>query len=553
MSAIRPPADQLEAVLRHAADAITVQRPDGSLAYANLAAARALGYESPEELVATPLGEVMTRFELLDEDGQPLPPERLPGRRALLGETGPPQVVRFRSAGSAEDRWSLVQAIPIAGADGSMSLVINTFQDISELKRTERRLRLLADAGAVLGRSDDYQQTLQELANTVVPDVADWCVVDVVEAATPFRRIAVAHVDPEKRRLAEEIERRYPPDPTQAGGVGDVIRTGQPLIIEEVTEEMLRATARNEDHLSMLRRAGLGSVVIAPLVARGQVLGAMTLVNAPARRTFTSMDLPLVEELARRAALAIDNARLLHEANEAVRLRDDFLAMASHDMRTPLAVILANIQLARRRLARGNGDPADVIRHLESAERTTQRMTGLVGELMDISMLRSGESLPLRLEQVDLTALAASAVEEYERLSERHVLELVGDDSVVGTWDSGRVERVLRNLLDNALKYSPDGGRVTVAVRADEDAAWAVLSVSDEGVGIPAEELPLLFEKFHRGSNTRDLRGTGLGLAGSLAVVQQLGGTIDVESVLNKGSTFTVRLPLTAEGSAESA
>jgi PAS domain S-box-containing protein len=547
VTGLKPPSEQLEAVLRHAADAITVQRPDGTLAYANLAAARALGYESPEELLATPLREVMSRFELLDEDGQPLPPDRLPGRRALAGETGSPQVVRFRSRGSTDDRWSLVQAIPIAAEDGNVSLVINTFQDISELKRTERRLRLLADAGALLGRSDDYQETLQQLADTVVPDIADWCVVDVADKTTPLRRVAVAHVDPAKKRLAEEIERRYPPNPDRPGSVADVIRTGQPMLVGEITEEMLREAAVDDDHLAMLREAGLGSAVIAPLVARGQVLGAMTLVTAPGRRPFGPPDMPLVEELARRAALAVDNARLLHEATEAVRLRDDFLAMASHDMRTPLAVILANVQLARRRLARGDADTTDVIRHLESAERTTQRMTGLVGELMDISMLRTGESLPLRLEEMDLAALAASAVDEYARLTERHTITLTGDERVIGTWDAGRVERVLRNLLDNALKYSPEGGDVTVEVRTDDDGRTATLAVSDQGVGIPEDELPMLFEKFHRGSNTRDLRGTGLGLAGSLAVVQQLGGTITVESRLNEGSRFTVRLPLEPE------
>jgi signal transduction histidine kinase len=328
--------------------------------------------------------------------------------------------------------------------------------------------------------------------------------------------------------------------------VGAVIASGQPLVIEEVTPDMLREAARDEDHMAMLEEAGIGSVAILPLIARSQVLGAMTLVAAPGRRRLTDADLPLAEELARRAALAIDNARLLHEATEAVRLRDDFLAMASHDMRTPLAVILANLQLARRRIAAA-GDPGDVSRHLESAERTTQRMTGLVGELMDISMLRSGDALPLDLRQIDLVEICAAATEEYRTLSDRHTIELRGDTSVVGLWDRGRVERVLRNILDNALKYSPAGGSITVTIATEGDSA--VLAVADEGVGIPPEDLPELFEKFHRGSNTRELRGTGLGLAGSRAVVEQLGGTITVESTLDVGSTFTVRLPTGGPGS----
>jgi PAS domain S-box-containing protein len=543
-----PATAELQAILLHAADAITVQRPDGTLAYANLAAARALGYDSPAEVLATPLAELMTRFELLDEDGAPMSAAGLPGRRAMAGETGPPQVVRFRMRATGDERWSLVQAIPILGDGGEVSLVINTFQDVTDLKRTERRLRLLADAGATLGRSAEYQETLQELADLVVPEFADWCVVDIVEPTRPFRRVATAHADPAKRRLAEEIQRRYPPDPARPGGVGDVIASGQPLVIEEVTPDMLRQAATDDDHMAMLEEAGIGSVVILPLVARSQVLGAMTLVAAPERPRLTGADLPLAEELARRAALAIDNARLLHEATEAVRLRDDFLAMASHDMRTPLAVILASLQLARRRIAAA-GDPGDVTRHLESAERTTRRMTGLVGELMDISMLRSGETLPLDLRQIDLVEIGDAAAEEYRTLTDRHTIELRGDGSVVGLWDRGRLERVLRNLLDNALKYSPAGGSITLTVEADDGGRWAVVSVADEGVGIPAEDLPELFEKFHRGSNTRELRGTGLGLAGSRAVVEQLGGTITVESTLDVGSTFTVRLPTGGPGS----
>jgi PAS domain S-box-containing protein len=536
----RPATAEVEAILLHAADAITVQRPDGTLAYANLAAARSLGFASPAELLATPLRDVMSRYELLDEDGAPMNVERLPSRRAMAGGTGPPEVVRFRTVETGDERWSMVQAIPILEA-GAVSMVINTFQDVTELKRTERRLRLLADAGAMLGRSPDYQETLQELADLVVPEFADWCVVDIVEATTRVRRVATAHADPAKRRLAEEMQERYPPDPDRGGGVADVIASGRPLVIAEVTAEMLRQAARDDAHMAMLEEAGIGSVAILPLVARSQILGAMTLVSAPGRHAFGAGELPLAEELARRAALAIDNARLLHEATEAVRLRDDFLAMASHDMRTPLAVILANLQLARRRL--GAAADADVVRHLESAERTTQRMTGLVGELMDISMLRSGEALPLDLREVDLVEVASAAADEYRALSDRHTLELVADSPVVGVWDRGRVERVLRNLLDNALKYSPAGGTIRVAVATDDDGS-ATLAVSDEGVGIPPEDVPDLFEKFHRGSNTRELRGTGLGLAGSRAVVEQLGGSITVTSRLDEGSTFTVRLPM---------
>ncbi len=237
-----PGQADLETVLLHAADAITVQASDGSLVFANLAAARTLGFDSPEALLATPIREVMSHFDLLDEQGSPLPLDQLPSRRALAGQSGPPSVVRFRDVASGDDHWSLVQAMPIVDEAGAVRLVINTFQDVSQLKRSEQQLRLLADAGAVLGRSVDYQETLQELADLLVGNIADWCVVDVVEPNQPVTRVAVAHSDAAKLGLAEEIQRRYPTDPNAPGGVHDVIRTGNPTVIGEVSEDAMRGS-----------------------------------------------------------------------------------------------------------------------------------------------------------------------------------------------------------------------------------------------------------------------------------------------------------------------
>jgi PAS domain S-box-containing protein len=533
-------------VLERAADAITVQGPDGQLLYANHSAATTMGFESATELLTTPLPRVLERFELVDEDGSPLPWSELPSRRALAGETGPPSIVRFRRRDNGQEHWSLVQATPITDADSGVRFVVNTFQDVTELKRTEERLRLLADVGAVLAQSNDYQETVRRLADLVVPHLADWCVVDVIDSHGP-RRVAVAHIDPAKRELAEEIERRYPSDLERSGALANVIRTGQAVVTAEVSRKMLRAAAADEEHFRLLDAAGIGTAVIVPLIARGQVLGAMSLIRAPSATPYSEADLPLLEELARRAALSVDNARLLDEANEAVQLRDDFLAMASHDMRTPLSVILANIQLARRKLATGHG--AEASRHMESAERTTQKMTGLVGELMDVTILRTGRQLPLRREPIDLAAVARGYAEEYQRMSDQHQVVINAPDTLIGEWDGSRVERVLRNLLDNALKYSPRGGAIRLEVSEETDASgqrWAAIAVEDEGVGIPEDELPQLFQKYHRGSNTSELRGTGLGLAGSQAVIEQLGGSIEVSSRLGEGSVFTVRLPANA-------
>ena len=538
--------DDLVEVLRVAADPITVQGPDGRLMFANEAAARQMGYESAEELLAAPLEGIMSHYELVDEHRRPLPVESLPGRRALRGEQEPAALVGFRIRHQPGERWALVKASPVM--DGPrVRFVINAFQDVTERKRTEDRLRLLADAGAAVAATTDYEAALQSLAETVVSAVADWCIVDIVEG-NGVHRAAVAHPDARMRSLVEELERRYPPEPGR-GGVAGVIASGEALIIPTVTPEMLATAATDEEHLRLLEQLALRSVAILPLTARGQVLGAMTLAGGESGHQYAEADRAFLLDLAGRAALAVDNSRLLHESQEALRLRDDFLAMASHDMRTPLQAILGNVQLARRRLAR-LGDTSDgaeqLAKNLLNAERTTGKLARLVGELMDVAMLRSGQSLPLDLVEADLVPVLGHLVEEHRARAERHSIELRGEPALVGTWDTGRLERVLDNLVDNAVKYSPEGGSVIVDVRVDQDAV--VIDVRDEGIGIPASDLATIFEPYRRGSNTTMLRGIGLGLAGCRQVLEQLGGELTVESTEGSSSTFSIRLPLAPAG-----
>lgn len=545
----RPPAPSwtgstgdLEQVLRLAAGPITVQDATGRLVYANQAAARQVGFASAEEFLAAPIEEVVARYDLIDEAGRPMPFDALPGRRALRGEPEPAAIVGFRVRGEPIPRWSVIQATPVA-EDGRVRFVINAFQDITRLKDTEDRLRVLADAGAILADSVDYPSTLQSLVELVVPRLADWCVVDIVESSG-LRRVAVAHPDPRKRALAEEIQRRYPTDPDRPGGVGDAIRTGRTQLISRVGDEMLDSAARDETHLELIRSLGLRSAAIVPLIARGQVLGAMTLAGAESGHIFEAADLPYLEDLARRAAVAVDNARLLHEAKEAIRLRDDFLAMASHDMRTPLQAILANIQLAARRLGREDGDGAhlEAIRdNLAHAERSTGRLALLVGDLLDVTMLRSGHSLNLERSDVDLAGLVGRVVADHQAATRLHRIEVTGAlDKPIRT-DAVRLERVLDNLIGNAVKYSPGGGEIMVEIAATErDVA---VSVRDHGIGIPVSDLAAIFEPYRRGSNATSLRGIGLGLSGSRDVIRELGGELTVESTEGAGSVFTARLP----------
>ena len=306
--------DDLKAILEGVADAVTAQSPAGGLVYANDAAVRLLGFASAEEMLAASPAELVSRFDYYDEDGAPLSLARLPGRRALAGERPPPLTVRYRSRESAEERWSRVQSTPVFDADGSVRLAINVIEDITDIKRAEHSHRFLAEASRVLAGSLDYQQTLRTVARLAVPAVADWCAVDLA-AGDGIERVAVAHVDPARLELAHEMQQRYPPDPRTDEGVYGVLRHGRSELYREIPDEMLEQVARDPEHLEILRSVGLRSAMLAPMTVRDRVVGVISFVSAESGRRFDEHDLALAEDLALRAAAAVENARLYGTAS----------------------------------------------------------------------------------------------------------------------------------------------------------------------------------------------------------------------------------------------
>lgn len=314
---------------------------------------------------------------------------------------------------------------------------------------------------------------------------------------------------------------------------------------------------------TLLRDLGLRSYMVVPMRTRERTLGAISFVAAESGRSFGADELALAEDLARRAAVAVENAQLYRQAQQAIRVRDDFLAAASHDLKNPLGSIRGNAQLLQRMLERtGAIPPQRLAASLANVIGSTDQMVSQVNELLDVARLRLGEPLPLERAPADLVALAGRAVAAHQASTERHHVELRAEvPELVGEWDAPRLERVLGNLLSNAIKFSPDGGDVRVTVR--REGTEAVLDVRDGGVGIPKEDLERIFERFARGSNVAGrISGTGIGLATAKQIVEQHGGTIAVLSRESGrqvaggaggadepgreggGSTFTVRLPL---------
>ena len=308
--------DELEAILEGVADAVTAQLPDGRLIYANDAAVRLLGFESAGELLAADPTALRERFAPRGDDGTPVPLQQLPGRRALLGERPEPLTVRYRHPAAAEDRWSRVQATPVFDSGGSVRLAINVIEDITELKRGEESHRFLSEASRVLAGSLDYQATLGAVARLAVPEIADWCAVDLI-AGDAIERVAVAHVDPARVQLAREVQERYPADPGSSQGIHGVLRSGRSQLYSDIPDELLAQSAQDAKHLEILRSVGMRSVMIVPMRLRDRVLGVVSFVSAESGRRFDAHDLSVAEDLALRAAAAVENARL-YETSAAI-------------------------------------------------------------------------------------------------------------------------------------------------------------------------------------------------------------------------------------------
>jgi PAS domain S-box-containing protein len=300
---------QLEAILENLGEAVTVQDRSGRLVFANRAAADLLGAESVADLLATPPMELVERFTTYNEDGTPLNLEQLPGRHVLLGREAEPLVVRAIDRKTGEARWRMTKATPVLGPEGEVRLAVNVIEDITDSKRAELAQRLLADASAVLASSLDYTDTLQRVADLAVPALADWCSVSVPHGDL-LEPVAVAHSDPKMVELAVEYAQRWPSRLDAPDGAAEVMRSGEPQLIPEITEELFDQAPLEEDQRAELRKLGLYSVIVVPLGNPSRPLGTLSLVSAESHRRFDDADLALAQELGRRAGTALENARL---------------------------------------------------------------------------------------------------------------------------------------------------------------------------------------------------------------------------------------------------
>jgi PAS domain S-box-containing protein len=408
----------------------------------------------------------------------------------------------------------------------------------------DRRERdsFLAAAGATLTSSLDFHETLRALANLAVPHIADWCTVDIVNDDGAIERVAMAHADPTRIERVRQLQQQLPSRPESPYSVESVIRSGEPLLLERVTDDLLSGAGYDDEHRRALRDLRVGSFICAPLMARGRTLGAVTFIGAESGRHFQESDIPFVQAVANRAALGIENARAFREVQEANRLKDEFLATLSHELRTPLNAIMGYTRMLRSGLMQGD----QLTRALEIVERNAGALNQIIGDVLDVARITSGK-LRLNLESVDLRDVLENAMETVmPAANARGVrLEMGVLEPAVVSGDPARLQQVVWNLLTNAVKFTDRGGVVSLTVRRHDDLAELV--VRDTGHGIVPEFLPYLFERFRQadGGFSREHGGLGLGLAICRQLLEMHGGTITAESDgPGHGATFCVRLPL---------
>jgi signal transduction histidine kinase len=408
------------------------------------------------------------------------------------------------------------------------------------------RLSLLSKVGDLAGTLD-YERVLSAVARLSIPELADWCIVDVAEERGEPRRMEVAHRDPAKASLAAALRafkldhaarRRLP--------VARALESRETVLIPDYTEERLRQETHGE-YLALARRLEVRSVLVVPVTLSGASAGVTFFTTAESGRRYGPEDVAVAEELVRRAAQVVENARVHRRLAQALAFRDQVIGILGHDLRNPLGAVRALATLLRRR-----GDlPAGARESVAEIDRASERMLEMISTLLDFATSRFTGALPVAPVPVDLREVCRRVVDELRAASPGRRIELEVRGDAGGAWDPARIAQVVSNLVANALQHGARDAPVGVRVHGDGDGV--ALEVRNRGPAIAAELRAAMFEPFCRGSALRDAsnaRGLGLGLYIASEIVRAHGGTIDVESTAERGTTFTVRLPRRAAAAA---
>lgn len=519
-------------VIERNADAIVVVDANGVVRFANSTATRFFGSRG-HELTGSPFGfpivaEETTEVDLVS-DGAPRVAEMRVVESEWEGETA-----YIASLRDITDRR--------AGEQRVLQLVRQQVREQAARNAAEElagRLHYLLESTTTLAGSLDQVAILSALPGICVPEIADWAVVYAVDDAGVVRRLQVAHRDPQKVPLLQELENSAI-QPQTPHPVLEAFRTRKPILAATFGEASLTSLALSERHAAIARELGVASLMVVPMVARDRALGAIALVSSNADRRFGDQDLALAQDIATRGALALDNARLYEEARKANQTKTDFLAIVSHDLRTPLNAIMGYAELLLMGIPERVPEAAS--ERVRRVQASAKHLLYLLDELLDFARLDSGKE-NVHLQDVDVAQVARDVAVVMEPLVTQRGLRfevVLPANPLRLETDPDKLRQILLNLVGNAVKYT-ERGLVRLEVREDP-VRGAVIRVSDTGVGIAEQHLSQIFEPFWQVDEMQRQRegGTGLGLSVVQRLVRLLGGDVRVESELGRGSTFTV-------------
>jgi PAS domain S-box-containing protein len=522
-------------ILEIAADAIITVDEAQLIMHFNKGAEQIFGY-APDEVIGKPLETLLPeRFRaahpaLVRGFGEGLESARRMGHRR--------EIYGLRKSGEEFPAEASISKLKLPTGRTVYSAVL---RDVTDRKRAEQDQRFLAEASAILASSLDYEATLAAVPRLAIPRFGSWCALALVTADDKLERIVAPHADPALAETLDAVMTRYPLHWDSPWLAVDVLRTGTPTMVPEVTEDWLNAHTEDAEHERLLRLVGASSLLSIPMIARDQVLGAITIGRGAGSAPFDEGDLALATDLAARSALAIDNARLYRTAQRATQARDVVLGIVSHDLRNPLSAIAMCASALRE-------NPPDAASERLSLADTiyesTEWMQRLIQDLLDVAAIEARQ-LSLERQPEPAEAIVHRALATFERpASERGLrlrVEQIAPAPPAVHGDAERILQVLANLVSNAVKFTEAGGEIVLAAVPRE--TEVEFSVRDTGAGIPADDLPHLFDLYWHARRNARSRGSGYGLAIAKGIVEAHGGRIWVESAIGVGSTFRFTVP----------
>jgi PAS domain S-box-containing protein len=449
--------------------------------------------------------------------------------------SGHPVRFEYETRYRGKSRWGSVSVNFIGIGEKQCPRFSYVVLDITERRRAETRSTLLDKASTAISAPLEYGNSLEKLAKSTIPDFADGCIIDLQVGPQKLRRVAIAHMDPEKEAIIRTKLMNYPPRFDLPHPIVGVISEGELFFQSEFDDDILRRIAYNQVHLKLLESIQIRSLLIVPIQGRGGILGVLSLGISSPDRQYETSDIKTAEELAWRASLAIENETLYLKAKEAVRLRDDFLSIVSHDLKNPLAAIRLNAQLLDRLPLNGKSDNI-IIKTGSLIEESVDVMTNLVNDLLDIGRIESNRLtlVPSLADPTDLINKTLQILRPIANSKKISISQEVRASAPV--WcDAHKIAQVLSNLVGNAIKFTPMGG--TIEIGADETLAGVRFYVKDSGPGISHDHLEHIFDKYWQMKET-SRKGTGLGLYIAKGIIEAHQGKIGVESELGQGSTF---------------